>query len=193
MIITKMPQRDYDEGLDLWKIGKLDSSGRSDVPLTLDSGTLYGKLANVLSLAMPIFEAGLLEHYSRLPAVAGMRALFSSQPASESPTKTRGRHLDNGKKVLIGLWYFADPDDTAGGDLIVKGMTVPYAPNTMVIFPNTPDAWHEVTPRGPSKHTRRFINFFFETDIPLHNYARNMLGRDQPNAKVLINPYYRIG
>ena len=83
------------------------------------------------------------------------------------------------------LLYFKDAeDDTAGGDLEIyrwrnpkkkyflgseadpsaaeRVDTVPYKANTMVMFRNTQDSLHAVTPRAPSRHTRKLVNIIGE-------------------------------
>ena len=81
----------------------------------------------------------------------------------------------------------ASPDDnTPGGDLEVYRWKDPgrkrfvakqpdpsavelvdivrYKPNTMVLFVNSQDSLHAVSPRLPSGHTRRLVNIIGEVD-----------------------------
>jgi hypothetical protein len=159
-----------------WDRGKPGPDGRANVPIT---GALLGYLSYQIDAAMRVFQDSLYEAYG-IVEITRCRAMFATQPASPEPTPVRGKHLDAGDKVIVGLWYFAHPGDRAGGHLKLGLNTViPYQPNSMVIFPNLPSAWHEVTPRGPSIYDRRFINFVAETDVRLHDYCRDPLGRDR--------------
>jgi hypothetical protein len=105
---------------------------------------------------------------------------------SPTPTKVRGPHLDNPVEIYAGLFYMAEDQD--GGNLeiyrwkdgekkfhgkleveescvdLVK--TVPYKPNTFVLFLNGPDALHGVTPRK-SRNFRNLVNVIAETNSPL--------------------------
>jgi len=159
-----------------WDRGTPGPDGRANVPIT---GALLGYLADELSIAARAFESSLNEAYGPVD-ITICRAMFATQPASPELTPVRGKHLDTGDKAIVGLWYFAHPGDLAGGNLKLGLDTmIPYQPNSMVIFPNLPSAWHEVTPRGPSIYDRRFINFVAETDVRLHDYCRDPLGRDR--------------
>lgn len=121
------------------------------MPLTDDQTTRY--LASQLDLALIMFRDALETEYGPLfDHGLTQRSMFSTFPASDTPTKLRGPHLDSGTKVLVGLWYFADPRDSAGGDITVGGCEVPYGENVMVIFPNLTSAWHSVSERAPSRH-----------------------------------------
>jgi hypothetical protein len=41
-------------------------------------------------------------------------------------------------------------------------VSVPYEANTLVLFLNSPNSVHGVTPRPPTPHVRRYINFQVE-------------------------------
>jgi hypothetical protein len=98
--------------------------------------------------------------------------------------KITGPHTDNPKKLFIGLFYLKAPGDTAGGDLILynrntavndrnlkwpnpktvsEATRIPYSENTFVIFLNSPNAVHGVTPRRGSNYPRRFVNVIAES------------------------------
>lgn len=116
---------------------------------------------------------------------------------SKSMSSVRRVHTDAGVELFAALLYFrARDDDTPGGDLELLRWknprrkrfigseadesatelvdTVPYAPNTMVLFLNTQDALHAVTDRAPSPHTRRLVNIIGEVDksIPRGLFSR---------------------
>lgn len=99
------------------------------------------------------------------------------------PTSVRGPHVDGMQKLFGGLLYFRRPCDlTSGGDLelsswrynhkpifrgtmsvdvkhIVTKSITPYAANTAILWVNSPNAIHSVTPRSPSKYSRRLVYF----------------------------------
>jgi len=100
-------------------------------------------------------------------------------------SSARGVHADAREELFAILLYFKDAeDDTAGGDLEIyrwrnpkkkhflgseadpsaaeRVDTVPYKANTMVMFLNTQDSLHAVTPRAPSRHTRKLVNIIGE-------------------------------
>lgn len=96
-------------------------------------------------------------------------------------TTVRTTHLDNAKELFAGLLYMRKPEDVStGGDIQVfrklvknpiytgirevdsKQVTaagiVPYRANTMILFLNTIDTLHGVTPRIGATEVRRYIN-----------------------------------
>ena len=106
-------------------------------------------------------------------------------PPVQAPSTPRGPHLDRQFKLFAALLYFRDLGDLdEGGDLLFYKLAdgaavkprpakiasqnvialdrVRYAPNTLVTFINSPLCIHGVTPRGPTRHPRRYINFLGE-------------------------------
>lgn len=107
-------------------------------------------------------------------------------PHDGTPTSVIGTHLDNPVELYAGLFYVPHPDDTAkGGNLLIQRWRdpaqrrahtnriipseaietvteIPYAPNTFVMFLNTPDSVHAVTPREASPLPRRLVNIIGE-------------------------------
>jgi len=124
------------------------------------------------------------------------RVFTRCQPGLNTPSinssRVRGPHLDNPSELYAGLFYMGSDDD--GGDLelykwndkpkrfhgklevedecvgLVK--TVPYRPNTYVMFLNTDKSLHGVTPRK-SKHFRRLVNVIGDVDRPLFKVGHN--------------------
>lgn len=127
-------------------------------------------------------------------------------------SSVRGPHLDSPHKLFAGLFYMRDPqDDSSGGDLEfyrLKGSKwpkpkpsridwdrvelaerVPYKPNTLVMFLNSPLSVHGVTPRSTTQRVRRYMNLlgecyrgrhsdFFITPAPeLPYWARTLRAR----------------
>ncbi len=98
----------------------------------------------------------------------------------------RGIHVDMPEKFYAALLYFRDPDDDAGGDLklyrfrsprqVEKFDVVRYAPNTLIMWINTPLSAHAVTPRQITETPRRYVNFLAESYIlpagGFHRYYR---------------------
>ncbi|BFM09754.1 hypothetical protein [Halioxenophilus aromaticivorans] len=108
-----------------------------------------------------------------------------------------GPHTDHPNKLFIGLYYFRQPEDTAGGNLVLyrrltpvtEGsvkwpnartvepiMQIDYEPNTLVILLNTPQSVHGVTARCRSSFHRRFVNFIVECK-QLRQFAAQLPGR----------------
>lgn len=104
-------------------------------------------------------------------------------------TSVRGAHLDNPAKLFAGLLYFrARGDDSAGGDLelyrpragrrvrrsgsrvepgsVAVAASIPYAPNTLVMWLNSPLAIHGVSPRSVTPIPRRYVNLLGECYRP---------------------------
>lgn len=98
----------------------------------------------------------------------------------------RGVHTDSVEELVAGLLYFRrEEDDAPGGDLtlhrwregrdrlftdklaapedVEQVSTVPYRPNTLVMFINSDHSLHGVSPRGVTPHSRRLVNLVVET------------------------------
>lgn len=133
------------------------------------------------------------EHIKRLyPEVqsVGMRCQPGLNTPCEVESKVRGPHLDNPAELYAGLFYMASDSD--GGNLelyrwkkvgfygklevpedcveLVK--TVFYRPNTYVMFLNSRDSLHGVSPRR-SKHFRRMVNIVGDADRKLFSIDRD--------------------
>lgn len=95
-------------------------------------------------------------------------------------SSVRGAHMDNLHKAYVALLYFRPPeDDSTGGDLelfrwkdgapqkpwsakvprdqVEVVTTVPYAANRLVLFLNTHNSLHGVSPRSVTPHWRRLV------------------------------------
>lgn len=111
-------------------------------------------------------------------------------PVVSQPSSVRGPHVDKPNKLFAGLYYLRPPHDTdtRGGELelyrlrnraarfdgaelsprdVALARTVPYAGNTFVLFLNSLEALHGVTPREVTPNTRCFFNLVGEVDVPL--------------------------
>lgn len=108
-------------------------------------------------------------------------------PVRDRPSSPRGPHLDTPNRLFSCLFYMRHPDDdSTGGDLqlfrwkngargraeayqqpadaVEPVATIPYAANRLMIFPQGPDALHGVSPRHPTRHTRRYVFITAELD-----------------------------
>ena len=115
--------------------------------------------------------------------------VLDCQPGLNTPVlrsnTVRGPHVDNPVELFGGLLYCRLPeDDSEGAELLLYRhrrqpprfwgkaelrnadvevvATVPYAANLMVMFINSVDAVHGVTPRAVTPHPRRLVNFIGE-------------------------------
>jgi len=115
-------------------------------------------------------------------------AQFGINSAVTETSSVRIAHVDSKFKLVAGLLYFRHPDDDSTGgelelyrydptgarfdarqDLIGNAFeiarTVPYRQNILVMWVNSPNALHGVSPRNPTSHPRRYINFLCETYV----------------------------
>ncbi len=108
-------------------------------------------------------------------------------------TRVRGVHVDNPMKIFNALLYMRlDEDDSEGGELQIYKFTalprfhdqvsvsdddvevvehVEYRANTLAFIVNSVHALHGVSPRQPTPHIRRYINFLAELRIPVFDLA----------------------
>ena len=120
---------------------------------------------------------------------------FSENPATDTGIPMRKLHIDNGNKMVTGLWYFKNEnEDEDGGHLRLKNPITReetqffYRANRIILFPNTPISWHYITEREPSKYSRRFVCTMVEAKIKLHNY-QTIKGEDITTYEELKNNY----
>lgn len=107
---------------------------------------------------------------------------------SDMTSSVRKHHVDGMQKFFGGFLYFKrEDDDTEGGDLefyrlkyneqltVNKSVElnknqvefvskIKYEANTAIFWVNSPGAIHNVTPRGPSKLSRRLVYFSGRVD-----------------------------
>jgi len=121
------------------------------------------------------------------------KILLDCQPGVNTPTfkqtSVKIAHLDNPTQLFAGLLYFRDDyDNSLGGDLeiykyknnkykfyghrLIKSKyietvnSVPYKKNTLVLFINSINSLHGVTPRSATKFQRRLVNFIGTVGTP---------------------------
>jgi len=114
---------------------------------------------------------------------------FGMNSSVRRESSVRTAHIDNPKKIFNALLYCRDPqDDSEGGDLVLyrfrdepgfyglrtamenriaEVARIPYAANTLVLFANSINSVHGVSPRKPTSHVRRYINFQVELENPI--------------------------
>ena len=114
-------------------------------------------------------------------------------------------HIDSHRKLFAGLLYLRhDDDDSVGGDLELRRFrpecsgrdrarcydgvyvdngctdlveTVRYEKNVLVMFINSLESLHGVTPRQPTPHARHFMNLVGEVNTPLFDVPRTFRTR----------------
>lgn len=133
-----------------------------------------------------------------------------------APNAVRAVHTDHGDKLMSGLFYLRRPQDNAtGGNLqlfkwkdgyspllkrffyqegvplkhveLVKEIT--YDNNVFVLFVNSLDALHAVTPRDITEYDRTFVNFvveaphkLFKKELPIVKKIRKTLYKKQQTS-----------
>ena len=136
-------------------------------------------------------------------------AISINTPVSKV-TAVRAIHTDHGDKLFSGLFYLRRPeDDSTGGNLQIhrwkdgyshlqkrmlyeEGVNpkhtelvkeIRYENNVFVLFVNSLDALHAVTPRAITPHDRTFVNFvgeskhkLFRKELSIAKKVRKILG-----------------
>ncbi len=122
-------------------------------------------------------------------------ASINSPVTTARPTSVRSTHVDNEHELYGALLYMRNKkDNSTGGDLQIfrwkdderryskKGLginhnmcslveTVPYEANTMILFINSANSIHGVTPRSRTKLTRKFLTIHGCTTHKLFNVS----------------------
>lgn len=130
-------------------------------------------------------QPGKRGNVANFAADVALDCQFGMNSPVMTPTSVRGPHLDNPAKLFAALLYFRQADDSStGGELelyrvkpgqrpVARGSRVKpeavevaervaYAPNTLVMWLNSPWAIHGVSPRSVTPTPRRYINFLGE-------------------------------
>ena len=149
-----------------------------------DIGRIYPHLESSLGRPLKDFTTGV--RFQSDCDVSIDCQVGINTPATHK-TSVRRVHTDATVELFAGLLYFREPnDDTPGGDLeLFKWRnprkkrfveteadesaaelvnTIGYKANRMVLFLNTQDSLHAVTPREPSPFTRKLVNIIGEVD-----------------------------
>jgi len=142
-----------------------------------------------------------------------MDAQISGNTPVTRRTSVRGTHVDAGDKLVSGLFYLRNPDDkTEGGNLEIQrwrsvvprflkphlyyeGMRdvvrthclIPYRHNSVILFINSLDALHAVTPRAVTSFPRLFLNLAVETVDQRYAVPKvNLLGRGRRKLQSIL-------
>ena len=138
--------------------------------------------------AQDLRDAGVSERHAGQPGTVQLEVQFVLN--GQQDTTVRTTHLDNSRELFAGLLYMRKPEDqSTGGDIQVfrklvptpeytgirevnpahveSAGTVPYRANTMILFLNTHDTIHGVTPRIGATCVRRYINIDAHQDRKL--------------------------
>jgi hypothetical protein len=148
-----------------------------------------------------------------------MDAQISINSAVRKSNSVRKIHLDNANKLFSGLFYLRSPDDdSVGGNLRLYSWKKSYGSkekvkfyqegvaekhvnlhqeirydfNVLVLFPNSIDALHGVTPREKTNHVRTFVNLV--SLLPFDFYAKpeeNFFRKKITTTRALISKIKR--
>lgn len=144
-------------------------------------------------LGKPLEEASV--HWRGMPTTSDIQ--IDCQFAFDTPvtkvSRVRGPHIDKSLRLMSGLLYMREKTEVAeGGDLALyawKGSRlfrryevaddalvedveiIDYRANTLVLFVNSLDSVHGVTPRNVTPRPRRYMNFIFEVREPLFDVS----------------------
>jgi hypothetical protein len=122
--------------------------------------------------------------------------ICANTPVLDKASSVRGVHVDSPRKLFTGLYYLRHPADTSnGGDLQLYGprrgsslrwlgrvtstdhfdlcRTVRYEHNTLVLFLNSIDSVHLVTPRSPTPYPRLLVNLVGEVQAPIWRFQES--------------------
>lgn len=117
---------------------------------------------------------------SGIEADVALDALFVVNTPVTQRSSVRPAHVDSENEIWAGLFYMRAPEeDSPGGDLALYSFKdkpsfgghyaplsavneeklISYGANQLVAFVNSARSIHGVTPREPTPHHRRYINF----------------------------------
>jgi len=142
----------------------------------------YPELKNSLA------TSAVSERHAGLPGTVQMEVQFVLNGQQETTVRTI--HIDNSRELFAGLLYMRRSEDiSTGGDIqvfrkivaapeftgirevnpdhVTLAGTVPYQANTMILFLNTADTLHGVTPRIGANCVRRYVNIDAHQDRKL--------------------------
>jgi len=130
-------------------------------------------------------DAGVSERHQKPGTAPGAQGTVALELQfvlnGQQDTTVRTTHLDNSRELFAGLLYMRKPEDNStGGNIqvfrktvptpefvgtrevnpahVTVAGTVPYEANRMILFLNTVDTLHGVTPRIGASCVRRYIN-----------------------------------
>jgi hypothetical protein len=137
------------------------------------------------AFATVLRQPGKKGNAANFAADVALDCQFGMNSPVTTPSAVRGPHLDNPAKLFAALLYFRHADDSSSGgelelyrakpgqrpmargsrvkpDAVAVAERVAYAPNTLVMWLNSPLAIHCVSPRSVTSVPRRYINLLGE-------------------------------
>jgi len=129
------------------------------------------------------------------------KMLLDAEICVDTPVKftssVKPAHIDGMRKLAVMLYYLKKPDDdSVGGDFEISSLEkgplvlnqdrivqsgqlkkeniIPYRHNTALIFLNTKDSLHGVSPRQPTNHLRYSFDVAFELPNALFDLTPNI-------------------
>jgi hypothetical protein len=106
----------------------------------------------------------------------------------------RGWHLDQGDKLMVGLWYFKETNEgDEGGHLLLRNgrdnrvKKVVYDKSNFIVLPNFPISWHAISPRKRG-HPRKHIDVILKSEgLRLHSFQRDEFKNPAPYVQQVRN------
>jgi hypothetical protein len=145
--------------------------------------------------------------------------ISGNTPVSKTRS-VKPNHVDSARKLFSALLYLrSDEDDSRGGDLEIRRFrygysaqdkarsydgiyvdnrhtelvnTVRYEKNVLVMFINSPESLHGVTPRQVTPHNRIFMNLVGEVEQPLFELPRTLGTKVKKLRRVLKKRLIRL-
>lgn len=138
-----------------------------------DYTTMFARLCDVF---------GLQEFKNETVKANSVLSIYHQDKMANQSYDALGPHRDREQKMFICLLYLCEEDDTAGGDLLLYkakpsdskhrtdgielSKVVPYAPGTLVIFPNGRTSVHAVGERRAGPFDRAMVCITFDCFSP---------------------------
>lgn len=147
-------------------------------------------------------------------------AQISGNTPVSKVSSVKPNHIDSHRKLFSGLLYLRpDQDDSTGGDLEIRRFktsytgkvransydgvyvddrhtelvnTVRYEKNVLVLFINSLESLHGVTPRQPTPHPRIFMNLVGEISTPLFEVPRTVSTRIKKLRRLITKRAVRL-
>ena len=162
------------------------------------------------------YKVGRREEHSFASKDFLLDAQISINTPALTTNSVRQAHVDNENKLFSGLFYLRQPDDNSiGGDLqLCKWPTnyneklklktykeglhenyyevfdeISYQNNVAIMFLNSLDALHSVSPREPTSNTRTFMNLVGEMPYDIftkHTFGEKIIMNSKAKFKKMI-------
>ena len=182
-LVGNLDQELYEYCVNNWQenYDEVNEEGRYNI--LIKDHNIIRSLTKITKTAMHKLLPFIIEEYPNWkPSNTTLKFQYSGNIVSETSYNMRDWHLDNGDKIIVGLWYFKHPEDTNDGGLHISNgkdeIYYPYESNKIVFIPNLTNAWHKVGNRTVWNYDRRFINIVVKQDEFVHDYLRNDYNTD---------------